>query len=343
MKVKIASFVRVSEHSMVASVRIARFIQDIVGCSLHWPISYEGQKIWNEPIDDEPLDVLVIVGGAYAFAGNDVLESLASAIRDAKRIVWCQNDYTVIPPKVTGNAKSPFRAVFRERHEQGKEAVHFWTTVKNMSVPSSGRVESGFVFGEYSRYVNWNCLTFDPTEPVPFEEREFPDTMIYYGSYRNASTGRMTREPYFIRYFAEPSVSTVISSPSKKFRENFDHPKIVHIDKLPDLQKDLAQFGLGLYIEDRKSHDEFHSPANRFYEMLSAGLPMVFQPESMGMLKRAGYDIGGSVAWGVDEIPKLLRKKHELFSQQRKDWMSVAAAERELLPEQVLESWGSLP
>lgn len=342
MKAKIVSFVRVSEHSMVASVRIARFLRDLLNVSLHWPISYQGEKIWNEPIDDEPLDVLVIVGGAYAFAGSEVLEHLANAIRDAQRIVWCQNDYTVIPPKVTGGAKSPFRAVFRERHEQGKEAVHFWTTVKNMSVPSNGRVEGGFVFGSHSRYVNWNCLTFDPVDPVPFEEREFADAMIYYGSYRNASTGRMTREPYFYRYFAEPSVTTVISSPSKKFRENFQAQGIVHTDKLVDLQEDLAQFGLGLYIEDRKSHDEFHSPANRFYEMLSAGLPMVFQPESMGMLKRAGYNIGGSVAWRVEDIPKLMENKRGLLAQQRQDWFVVAAREREMLPRIVKEAWEAL-
>lgn len=342
MKTKIVSFVRVSEHSMVASVRIARFVSNMIGATLHWPASSGGQKIWNEPIDDEPLDRLVIVGGAYAFAGNDVLAALGRAIMSAGQIIWIQNDYTVIPPKVTGKAESPFRKVFRERHESKREPVHYWTTVKNMSVPSKGRVDDGYVFGEHSRYINWNCLTMAPVlEPKPWDARELGDMLVYYGSYRDGS-GAMTREPYFERYFRNPQVRTIISSPDKKFRENFVHLKTVHVERMDALYESLQEFGLGLYLEDKKSHREFHSPANRFYEMLAAGLPMVFQQESAGMMREAGYDIGGFMAWNADEIPALMERRRDILAEQRHLWLVKASNERAALPETVLGAWGSL-
>jgi hypothetical protein len=78
---------------------------------------------------------------------------------------------------------------------------------------------------------------------------------------------------------------------------------------------------LGLYLEDDRSHREFHSPANRFYEMLSAGLPMVFQPEAVLQMAVAGYDIAPYVAAsGSDALNRALRQREAIGAAQRAAW-----------------------
>jgi hypothetical protein len=311
MNAKIFSFVKVQDSSMIASVRIARFVGD----TLSLPIC------WDESIQDEPLDVLVIVNGAYAFSGSSLLEALGRAIREAKRVVWIQNDYTIIPPKDLSGAESPFRKAFRDRYEAKSARVDYWTTCEVMSVP--GVSQSGHFIGADSFYINWNCLTTEIRPVKPFADRVLDGMLLYYGSYRKE------RVPYFHRYFTNPSVDILLSSPTKKFEENFSRPRITHETKLAELYAFLGECGLGLYLEDKKSHTEFHSPANRFYEMLSAGLPIVFQPEAIRMMKKAGYDIEDWMVWDAAGVATKMEMRAQIVAQQREKWMYLVMRERE--------------
>ena len=325
MIAKIFSFVKVSESSMIASVRIARFVSEV----LNIPVC------WDETIAEEPLDVLLIVNGAYAFSGNKLLAALGSAIENAGRVVWIQNDYTIIPPKCDSGAESPFRKAFRNRYDAKKPPPDYWTTVMDMSRP--GVAKSGHRIGEQSHYINWNALTMEAAfKPKPFAQRISPEYMIYYGAYRK------DREKYFERYFGSPMIPTLISCPTNKFRDEFDHPLITHESKLVDLYTYLGEFGLGLYLEDRLSHNAFHSPGNRFYEMLSAGLPMVFQPEAMRMMEKAGYDLQDWIIWNSGDAPKLLEQQEKIALDQRDVWWQKACGERELLPMLVDTYWSQL-
>jgi len=321
MTTKIFSFVKVVETSMVASVRIARYLQTRTGVPV----------CWDETIGDEPLKNLVIVNGAYAFAGNTILEGLGRAIEQAENIIWVQNDFTIIPPKHTGRAESPFRKAFRNRYNEKKNPVMFWSTVRNMTRP--GISPSGHLVGEGSRYLNWNVLTMDyPTNMhAEFYDRPFNNCMVYYGSFRKE------RIPYFDRYFKNPKIPIIISSPSRKFAENYSSSMITHEPKFEDLRYDLCNYGLGLYIEDKRSHKEFHSPANRFYEMLSAKVPIVFQYESKIMLNQAGYDVSN---WVCDVDEAIFEAKHFLDEQQV--LVDKAMNEREGFDRLVGEAVGSL-
>ncbi len=326
MTSKIFSFVKISDDSIVASVRIARFITNTLGLPI----------VWDESIAAEKLDALIIVNGAYAFSGNSILEALGRAIEDAGVVIWIQNDYTVIPPKDVAGAESPFRRAFRNRHERTKKpSVSFWTTVEVMSRPDS-TAPSGHLCGEHSCYVNWNALTLDldAPPPKPWADRACPGSMLYYGSFRK------DREREFDRYFSAPGVPTVFSCPTRKAEERY--PLLTHETKLVDLRSYLSEFGLGLYLEDKKSHVEFHSPANRHYEMLSAGLPMVFQPESMKMMRKAGYDVSPYVLWRADEAPGLMSNARELLTLQRAQWMTRAIEERRELEPTLRKAWSEL-
>lgn len=325
------SFVKVSDNSIVASVRIARFLRDLLGI----PLYEKDSAIPNG------LDVLLIVNGAYAFAGSDTLSMLGRAIETAKRVVWIQQDYTIIPPKDESGAESPFRKAFRTRHDRGEAPIDYWTTCEPYS--RAGRAPTGHICGPGSSYVNWNVLTFNDdicypvkdgtTQLKSLTDRVQPDTMIYYGSYRK------DRSSYFTRYLKSPKVKTTISCPTNRFiNDGYIHDNIKHADRLEDFAQ-LSEYGLGLYLEDKRSHKEFHSPANRFYEMLSAGLGMVFQPESMRMMSRAGIEVGDFVLWNADEAHELMERAQKIADSQHDLWWDNAYLERKSLPERVLEMW----
>jgi hypothetical protein len=80
---------------------------------------------------------------------------------------------------------------------------------------------------------------------------------------------------------------------------------------------------MGLYLEDRKSHKEFTSPATRFYEMLSVGMAMVFQEEAVPMLAEAGYNVAPYVAT-PETLVDLLQSARSIAEEQRAQWAGTA-------------------
>lgn len=311
-KIKIFSFIKHYQTSMIASARIARYVSDEIGVPV----------VVDDTVADEPLDLLIIVNGAYAFCAH--LEALGKAIQEADKVAWIQNDYTIIPPKNDGDAKSPFRRAFVYRREQGGSPTMYWSTCEQWSkLPGS-------------TYVNWNCLTFDVDAAdegnIKRRRKTAGDDLFYYGSYRHAS-GRSSRKIYFDRYFKDPRVKTTISSPDKKFKEYEALDMVRVVGKIEnDFYDEIGSHGAGLYIEDRKSHDEFHSPANRFYEMLCAGLPMIFQPECGGVLRRAGYDPSPWTAGTKLEVQRAMEKRDKWGREQREAFGEKAHDERLNLP-----------
>lgn len=323
MKAAIFSFVTISESSIVASVKLARFIRD----QLKLPLLSKGDRI---PTD---LDVLIIINGAYAFAGSECLEALGASIVSATKIVWVQQDYTIVPPKDESGAESPFRKAFRIRHEKGMAPVDYWTTCESFSKPR--KTSSGHICGQGSRYVNWNLLAYNESPLIPVSDRVHRDELLYYGSFRK------DRVKYFDRYFRSPSVHVAISAPNKKF-EIYGAKNIRHIDKID--MSDLSRYRLGLYLEDTKSHDSNHSPANRFYEMLGAGLGMVFQPEAARQLSKAGFDVDDYIVWLEDldgGFEKFFVMADDIAVNQRASWAEAVRSQREALPSVVQDIWRS--
>lgn len=303
----IFSFSKPVPNSTVISNHIALFLSNVLGL----PVYYDKEVATIKP------DILFIVNGAFAFC--DSLEPLATAIRAADRIVWIQNDYTIKPPKRDGDAQSPFRKAFVERAQAGYPDVDYWTTVRLNASKTP-----------FSEYINWNMLTYQDSQ-LSFNKSG--DDLFYYGAFRN------NRQRYFDRYFARPYSLTSISSTSKKFAARYPHVTVQAGIPREYFYQDLNSHGLGLYIEDPKSHKEYHSPANRFYEMLSASLPMVFQPESQPMLQRAGYDVTPFVVENRKDIARMMRIRKSIWRKQR-DWcgsyraglaQQVAAAYQKLI------------
>jgi hypothetical protein len=96
----------------------------------------------------------------------------------------------------------------------------------------------------------------------------------------------------------------------------------------------LGTHGLGLYIEDRKSSEEFHSPANRFYEMLSAGLPMVFMPESGSMMRKAGFNPEPYSVSNQRDVKRMMAQREDIGKKQREEWVLDPKMFRDVLGRQ---------
>jgi hypothetical protein len=314
MKARTFSFIPAVETSMVASTKVARFIRDTLDIPL----------IWDGSIGDYTnLDALLIVNGAYAFCSH--LEPLSHAILGAKKIIWIQQDYSIVPPINNGQAESPFRRAFVMRREQGKSHLEYWTTCAKESKAT-----------QLSSYINWNCLSM---HEKPYKRAYMKhDDLVYYGSFRAG------RKAYFDTYFKNPKYPVTISSPSKKFEKEYISPLIEHCGAETDnLVQWLSQHGMGLYLEDRKSHREYHSPPNRFYEMLSAGLPMVFQQEAGPTLRTAGYaDIDRYTVGKPLDIQRKMEAREVIGKEQADKWFAKAVAERQNLASAVKSAWSKL-
>lgn len=290
MKRGLFSFSKPSPNGVTASGRIAAFCSE----QLEIPL------MWDKSINQK-WDILYIVAGAYAFC--DALEDIGAAVEKAGRIIWIQNDYTIIPPKAVSNAESPFRLAFRKRRAAGLPDIEYWTTILSLSKEPN------------SRYINWNKLTWEPLTDKEYTATmpHHAGTVLYYGAFRQ------DRLEAFDRFFNMKNVPWIISNGSNKFEERY--PRLVgQIDKaIPrsEFIPYLATHALGLYIEDSKSHVEYHSPANRFYEMLSARLPMVFQKECLPMLKRAGVEVDDWVVETEADVLKALKNASKIGAKQR--------------------------
>lgn len=288
MNAAVFSFIKPSRTSTVASVRIARFIAK----TLDIPLLHDGAVATK-------WDVLILVNGAFSFCSHR--DDVATAVKSAKRIIWVQNDYAIYAPISDGDAQSTFRKAFVIRRTFGLPELDHWTTVKAKSTLTKG-----------SRYINWNMLTAlkDPLHCNP----DASDDLFYYGAFRNG------RAKTFDHYLKPTRMDVTISSSSKKFAERYPHAEILWAIPRGGFYTELNSHGLGLYIEDPRSHKEFHSPANRFYEMLSAGLPMMFEPDSIGMLEQAGYDVTPHVIERQRDAERFLKHRRSVQKVQRRHW-----------------------
>ena len=268
MKNIIFSFNPPTPDGTLANTRTATFLAD------HLDLPLICDKSIKEQTD---VDILFLVAGVFLYCR--CLPELAVAVENAKRVVWVQNDYTIMPPKDDGAAESPFRFAFRKRRMDGKPPTDFWTTMKSYSTKTDG-----------SAYLNWNSMAYEHMSDKDFEasweDGKRGNSVLYFGADR---AGRLD---YFNRYFIGQEAPVTISTFSKSMARYNEHADVVSMFPRTKFKECMQEFPLGLYLEDKKSHQIFTSPATRFYEMLGTGMAMVFQPAAVHMLAEAGYQVG---------------------------------------------------
>lgn len=303
----VVSFLKCDGRSIIASVRIAKFIAEELDLPL---IDRDPSKDWSEvnperlPDPDHNFETLIIVNGPSAFL--PWVDELARMVQRAKRVIWVMNDYTIYPP-------TQVRKVFNERHDL---EVQLWGTLPDL--PSKWK--SLAVWTRFpstaDAYVNWNMLTY---ELLPFVEPTV-DGLYYYGAFRDG------RKLEFSKYFATNKYRVKISTSNRaeeKFEDIFDytdtkfefHPKWKSFS-------DFQKFKMTLYIHDKFSTQHFCSPANRFYECLSAGVAMVFDESCVDTFLKDTFhiDVRPYVVKNATEIQEKLLFWKRIREEQRAKW-----------------------
>jgi hypothetical protein len=293
MRSAIFSLLPVRRGSTIASVRIGLWLSELLDLPL-----YDDDSILTEG----PWDHLFIINGSTLYC--KCLPAIADAVCAAGDVYWVQNDYTLPPPAPVSNAESPFRRAFRDR----ALIPHYWTTCQSNAARTAK-----------STYLNWNCLGYAHAAPRAVLRSPVG---VYYGAYRD-NRARAFEAMYDM--FLPQQLR--ISSTSKKFRPEYVIPPF-----RDDIYGCLANYGWGIYAQDVKSAAGGHSPATRFYEMLSVGLPIFFMPGCVPTMASYGYNVSEYVLTPV--TADRLIEDRRMVSQEQRDWVKpfpihLAASVRE--------------
>jgi len=203
-------------------------------------------------------------------------------VSHAKKVIFLQNDFAYREPSCLTNLC--------------KEIV-YWSSVREGA----------------KRYIDWNRLSWNPiTSLTPVNK---VNGLFYYGSYRKG------RIQYIKKYLENAPYPVVISTFGKKNISLFGSiAGNVRIMNPFDSIRQLRAFTLSLYIEDTYSHKTYCSPANRFYECLSARLPMVFDKSCLATFNAVGLDISDYVVDSPKDVSLKLHTSEVIAHRQRATW-----------------------
>jgi hypothetical protein len=237
-------------------------------------------------------DTIYLVSGAFGFCS--FRQFIIGAVQRCKRLVYVQNDFTCPPPS---QIKRLLPSVpVKER----------WCNIPRFDK------DDGSGFPQETTYVNWNQLTWDPQ---PLVKPTVPGLM-YYGAMREG------RRKYFDKYFETDLYPVTVSCSARAMKKWHEEYPTVDTEPLFDSFYDLQEYTATLYIEDELTHTQFNSPANRFYEAVSAGVPMLFDKKSVGTFEKAGISVydNGWIVDGPDDVRDALDRSHEIQVAQRAAW-----------------------
>ena len=194
-------------------------------------------------------DIIINIGN-HQYFGSKILNELGKKISKVGRTVFFMDDYQAPPATqlrkaIVGNSNLLI--------------TNFLEPVKRKSISMFKQVQ-----------VNLNKASFDLQ---PLVESSRPSAFIYWGSCRNG------REDLFVRYF-KPELYPTFVSASDRGHNRFTNMLLNYrpLPKMKNLLASLQNFGFTVMIQDAKQPKM--NPPNRFYEAISAGLPIFFDYES---------------------------------------------------------------
>tara|TARA_R110002110_G_scaffold13198_3_gene63316 strand:+ start:337 stop:1353 length:1017 start_codon:yes stop_codon:yes gene_type:complete len=266
-----------ADKTTIASAKIAKFISD----------EYELPLVDGPGQFKKQYRNIIYVNSMGAFAHPDLRRELAEQARHCDRLIYVQNDYNVHPI-------SQVQKVVRD--ERGwshdfpftKGEIFLWGTVPE------------FVFKPGDLYLNWNQLTYTPSPRREPHSGPYSGSVFYWGACRPGRKDAFAR--LLFGCYGHANFPVVISCATKvrnKFAEipesytGLQHERPTEVSFVRPFKsiEELQQYGCTIYMEDEASNDLYTSPANRFYEALSADLFMFVDDIAAHTLKRAGYEV----------------------------------------------------
>ena len=292
MRVGIINFTEVKPTSTIASNAIALCVHE----------RFENAVLMDTPQrctlahqKGKPFDLLVVVNGVFGFC--KFRQQVVDMVAAHERIVWAGNDFDLCP------VPSQLQKVFRE-----KKHLEYWCAY-HMDTPCTG-----YPKGKY-HYVNWNALAW---KPLAHKQRKLCEGLMYYGAFR------ADRLPYFEKYLHPCSPYRIYCSPpsSKQAHKWFTFHGGMHFFNAnpPAFLETLGSFRTSIYIEDTYTHEQFCSPANRFYELVSARVLVLFDVSCQNTFDTAGISIGDYLVNGSKDLNMMLKAAPSLLEKQQQDF-----------------------
>jgi len=316
----VVSFNKIPDHDMstVATVRLTKYIvQRLASKGLSVTLIDSVEKC-----HPKKYDALITINGVFLFC--NFKQEYAALVHMNNRHIWVGQDYNpnMWIPAVSGY---DIKSRFYGKSDATLIAAYQRKTDNHKKIPKY-------------KYLNWNQLTYIPG--IPEKQFTVPGVM-YYGAFREH------REVYFRKYFVDAPYQLNIAAPTPKHQNKFlalnPKAKIFQFEK--SIPEEAGKFQCALYIEDTYSHvgtpkGIYSSPANRFYEYLSAGVLTFFDKSVKGTFDIAGIDVS---PWVVDSKFELAEKmkNRSLKEMQRKlylenDFRRKLDQEFDLIFQQVL-------
>ena len=286
MKYGIINFTKITDGSILASNRIAKFIYNALNQNKKKAYIIDDKYKAEE---QRVYDALIIINGNFGFC-NFRKEVISLCENNNKIYVWVGNDYAIKIPTQLGFIK---------------KELFYWNAydIKN----DIKKIDNCY------KYVNWNFITYNPKFKTP--EKKFGGLM-YYGAYRK------NREKYFKKYFKDiKNYQLYISASSHNAKKEFSKldEKINFFEcKGSGFFNRIGLFENALYVEDEHTHNRYCSPANRFYEYMTAGCFIIFDYNCKKTFDIYGLDISEYQVSNQKEIVSLIQHRAELYPKQKK-------------------------
>lgn len=250
-------------------------------CSEYFDIPFIHNKQTAQMYMDE-YDILFVKFGILLFC--NYRDELFEIYKKAKRIISLEEDYTMGPDY---------------RLTKLNPSLEIWSNMPYRAKETGGH------------YINWNRMTWKhglSRQPPTLKG------LGYYGAYRP------DREVYFKKYMKDAPYKVHVSSFKRNHLKWRDLDSKIHIIGEFSYRRQICAFQTILYVEDVFTHSHYNSPANRFYECLCNGVPLLIDESCRNTFKMAGYVIDPFIVRSQKDAQRMIGCSNEIAALQREQW-----------------------
>ena len=267
-------------------------------------------RVWHafdpapDPLPD--IDELWFVCSSWAYLEDSFRQQTLKVFPKADRVVWCNNDFNV-----------PFHGYHLGRVRMDAHLC---------ALSSVAQIADRFA----SPIFDWNRLTYTPREtPASYDDRLA--RIYYYGTLRPGRLRHFDRS--FPAFGPRLTLSSANGIDAKRYAERY--PTIEVTKREEDIVATLEKYYATVIFEDKFAWTNYVSPPNRFYEALSAGTAMFFEPEAVEMWSRYGYDIRPFL---IPDNPEEMLDRAKAVARKQRKWRRMHDVEmntefKKLLPQ----------
>jgi len=219
------------------------------------------------------------------------IASLQKLIMNSDRVVFMQDDYKLNVPIIYDGKTTRTSGITRGIEDKHmRESYYLWSTIPHFVERHVAAAKP-----QHGHYVNWNSMPASVMHDLP---KLTVEQVMYAGSCRDA------RVKAFTKWFAPLEEHITIITPKGKSETNFRALlPAANVQGITIKMHECHQHGsLSLYIQDDAGNKTNMSPSARFYEMMGAGLPLVFDPATLPTLLENGIDAS---PWAVHDAMEL--------------------------------------